>query len=85
MPLYYLFLGRENNKNEFVSHHLMSRAILKTVNVNIFSKSFDREKNMVNDGIKQAWKQKDLERNLGVPTVSPLTPPPKPSSSLHFL
>ena len=40
---------------------------------------------MVNDSIKQAWKQKDLELNLGVPAASPLTPPPKPSSSLHFL
>lgn len=65
MPLYYWFLGRGISKNEFVSHHLMSRVILETVNVNILSKSFDTENNMVNDSIKQAWKQKDLELNLG--------------------
>ena len=63
----------------------MSKVILETVNVNIFSKSFDRENNMVNDSIKQAWRQKYLELNLWVPAASPLIPPPKPSSSLHFL
>lgn len=37
--MYYWFLGRENNTNEFVSHHLMSRAILEIVNVNKFQRA----------------------------------------------
>ena len=37
----------KGKQQEYVSYHLMSKVILETVNVNIFSKSFDRENKTV--------------------------------------
>lgn len=75
----------KGKQHECVSHQLMAKVILETVNVNIFSESFDRGNKTVKEDIEQAWRQKDLELNLWVPPAGPLTQPPMPSSSPSFL
>lgn len=54
-------------QQEWVSHHIMSIVILETMNVDVFSTSFDREDKVVKEGNQQAWRHKDFELTLWVP------------------